>query len=122
MKIYYDNNKELSEEARKLIDFDADSIRRVIAAERGEEPEVWLAAPDSYQADGHTLRDSESIRLIAYSKKARVVYGTDGCNSCRHILDAPIEENKDEELATLSRRTQLPEALLQRLARVLRGD
>ena len=70
MKIYYDNNNELSEEARKLIDFDADSIRRVVAAERGEEPDVWLAATDGYQASGHLLRDSESIRLIAYSKNA----------------------------------------------------
>ena len=120
MEIYYASEDRLSEEANALVEFDMNSIRRVVAAERGDEPEVWVVAPEGYQTDGHTLRDSESIRLIAYSKHSRIVYATDGCNACRHILNTPLETKKDEELITLSEQTQLPQSLLQALARLIR--
>ena len=121
MEIYYVSDERLSAEANELVEFDVDSIRQVLAAERGEEPDVWMVAPNGYQAKGHPLRDSDSIRLVAYSRSSRIVYGTDGCNTCRHILDTPLETNTDEELATLAEQTQLPQSLLQGLARIIQS-
>ena len=44
MEIYYASEDRLSEEANALVEFDMNSIRRVVAAERGDEPEVWVVA------------------------------------------------------------------------------
>ena len=120
MQIYYASEESLSEKAKELVEFDMSSIRQLVAAERGEAPELWLVAPEGYQTKGHPLRDSESTRLIAYSKHSRVVYGTDGCNACRHALNTPLETNNDEDLAALSEQTQLPQSLLLALVRIIR--
>ena len=119
METYYSSDEALSERALQLVEFDVGSIRQAVAAERGDPPDVCLVAPNGYQTNGHPLRDSDSIRLIAYSKNSRVVYGTDGCNTCRHVLDKPLEAFTDDEREALSERTQLPPSLLHALARII---
>ena len=73
--------RELSAAASDLVEFDADSIRRV------GNPDVWLADPDAYEKNGRVLRDAESPRMLAYSTKAHVLYATDGCNTCTQQVD-----------------------------------
>jgi hypothetical protein len=73
--------RELSAAASDLVEFDADSIRRVGS------PDVWLADPDAYEKNGRVLRDAETPRMLAYSTKAHVLYATDGCNTCTHAVD-----------------------------------
>ena len=73
--------RELSAAASDLVEFDADSIRRVGS------PDVWLADPDAYEKNGRVLRDAETPRMLAYSTKAHVLYATDGCNTCTHTVD-----------------------------------
>ena len=78
----------LSAAAADLIAFDADSIKRL------GEVDVWLADPDQYEKNGRLLRDSESPRMLAYSKKDHVLYATDGCNSCSRKLTLPAADLK----------------------------
>jgi hypothetical protein len=73
--------RELSAAASDLVEFDADSIRRV------GNPDVWLADPDAYEKNGRVLRDTETPRMLAYSTKAHVLWATDGCNTCTHRVD-----------------------------------
>ena len=78
--------RKLSQAASDLIQFDADSIRQVISAHRLDNPDIWIADPDSYEKNGRLLRDSESPRLLAYSTKDEMLYASDGCNACsRHV-------------------------------------
>ncbi len=121
MKIYYLSKDALSDAAKAHVEFDMGSIRQVVAADRGDEPDVWLVAQHGYQTKGHPLRDSDSIRLLAYSKNSHVVYGTDGCNTCRHFLNTSLETIVDRELTAISERTQLPQTLLGHLARIIRS-
>ncbi len=53
----------LSAAASDLIEFDADSIRRL------GKPDVWLADPDAYEKNGRILRDTDTPRMLAYSTK-----------------------------------------------------
>ena len=122
MKIHYSSTGELSEEAQKLVDFDIESIQLVVAAQRSSEPDVWIVAPEGYQAKGHLLRDSDSIRLMAYSNRSDIIYATDGCNSCRHILETALEATDENGLATLAERAQLPLSMLRRLAELITKD
>jgi hypothetical protein len=122
MQIYYTSKTPSARQTQARIDFDVDSIRQVLAAEHGSEPDFWVADAEGYEANGHGLRDSESIRLIAYSRRDCIIYATDGCNACRHILGMPLETCPEDELAALSERIQLPTALLKRLAEALRGN
>jgi hypothetical protein len=71
----------LSAAASDLVEFDADSIRRLGA------PDVWIADPDAYEKNGRVLRDSESPRMLAYSRRDHMLYATDGCNSCTVSVD-----------------------------------
>ena len=119
MKIHCSGTGELSEEAQKLVDFDVESIQQVVAAQRGSEPDVWIVAPEGYQAKGHLLRDSDSIRLMAYSNRSDIIYATDGCNSCRYILETALEATDENGLAALAERTQLPMSMLQRLSQLI---
>jgi len=120
VEIHYSSKDVLSKAAERLVEFDADSLRQLVAAEGAAEPEVWLADPEGYQEGDHTKRDSESIRLVGYSTDAQIVYATDGCNACRHRLDARLEMFPEEELNRLSEHTQLPRHLLERLAELSR--
>lgn len=118
--IRFSSDLQLSDEARKLVDFDVGSIERLVAAERTGPPGTWLAEPNGYQDDGHVRRDSESIRLIAYASEARVLYATDGCNACRHTLEKSLETSGPGELEKVSRLTQLPLEMLQKLVELVR--
>jgi hypothetical protein len=73
--------RELSAAAADLIRFDEDSIGRVGS------PDVWVVDPDGYEKNGRLLRDTESPRMLAYSTKDRMLYATDGCNSCARPVD-----------------------------------
>ena len=75
---------ELSESAHRLLQFDMDSIRQMVAARHDDAPAVWIADPDRYQTDGHAARDSDRIRLMAWVPSSGMIYATDGCNSCWH--------------------------------------
>ncbi len=116
--IVFSSNAHLSDEARRLVDFDIQSIERLVAAERTGEPDAWLADPDGYQEDGHVRRDSDLIRLVAYARHAGVIYSTDGCNACRHSLERPLEAANDAELENVSRLTQLPLAMLRKIVEI----
>jgi len=83
----FTHEKQLSKEASDLIQFDADSIRQVVTSRHGSNPDVWLANPDAYESNGRLLRDTESPRLLAYSKTDQVLYATDGCNTCTRRVD-----------------------------------
>lgn len=111
---------ELSAKALELIEFDADSIRQVVAAERLSNPETWLVDPLEYEKNGRLLRDSESPRMLAYSKKDRVLYLTDGCNSCARHLPVMLEDYPLDELPTFAQEHELRPELVQRLASLLR--
>ena len=97
----FTHEKNLSKEASELIQFDADSIRQVVTSRHGSNPDVWLANPDAYENNGRVLRDTESPRLLAYSKSDQVLYATDGCNTCTRRVDlCALTAHELEEFAT----------------------
>jgi hypothetical protein len=105
--------RDLSAAASELIEFDADSIRRLGS------PDVWLADPDSYEKNGRLLRDTDSPRMLAYSTKDRLLYATDGCNSCTRRLRTDLSELPPEELKRFAEENELRLELLQRLVTLL---
>jgi len=116
----YFRERELSPKALDLVRFDADSIRQVVAAEHLSNPETWLVDPDEYEKNGRILRDSQSPRMLAYSKKDRVLYMTDGCNSCARHLPATLEDYPPSELPNFALEHELRPELVERLASLLR--
>ena len=74
--------RKLSAAGADLVQFDADSIRQIVRARQGVEPDVWVVDPERYEKNGRVLRDSESPRMLAYSRHDGTLYATDGCNSC----------------------------------------
>ena len=117
--IHYSKPADLSPEAEQLVEFDVTSLGQLIAARREPEPGFWLAAPEGYQSETHVLRDSPTIRLVAYSDDSRTLYATDGCNSCLHTLAVSIADTTHEELVSLAKRIQLPSETLERLVRLV---
>ena len=115
MKVRYSSKKTLSPEAEALIQFDMDSIRQVVTSKHGAEPETWLVDPDSYEKDGRVHRDSLSSRLLAYSAADRVVYATDGCNTCARHLDSPLSNMNESTLERFASESELRLDLLKRL-------
>ena len=77
--------RELSSPVSELVLFDADSIRQIA---RRDEPDFWVADPDQYESNGRILRDSETLRMLAYSSSKQILYATDGCNSCAYPVPA----------------------------------
>lgn len=114
-EILYSSDVALTDGARQLVQFDVESVAHMIRAAGDPRPDVWLARPEGYQADGHPLRDSESIRLIAYCHGSQTVYATDGCNACRHHLPQPPGKLTTEGIGTFAAETQVPYAMLLRL-------
>ncbi len=106
----------LSAKALDLVQFDYDSIRQVVSAEHLTTPDTWLVDPDEYEKNGRILRDSESPRMLAYSAKDRVLYATDGCNSCARHLPAKLESFSADDLQLFATENELRLELLQRLA------
>jgi len=104
--------RSLSAAASDLIEFDADSIRRVGTAD------VWLADPDAYEKNGRVLRDSESPRMLAYSTREHVLYATDGCNTCTHHVNL----NTIPTLEEFAEENELRLELLEALRSLLKGN
>jgi len=117
MKLF--RERELSRAASNLMEFDADSIRKVVSAEHLAEPNVWLADPDSYEKNGRILRDSDSPRMLAYSTKDQILYATDGCNSCSRRVHMDLELLSREELKALAEKNALRFELLEKLIDLL---
>lgn len=110
----------LSEAASDLVQFDADSIRQVVSSQHRTTPDVWLADPDAYEKNGRILRDSESPRMLAYSTRDRVLYATDGCNSCARHVPASIENLEEPQLQVFAEENELRPELLQKLIAILK--
>ena len=109
----------LSEAASDLIQFDADSIRQIVSSQHRTNPDVWLADPDAYEKNGRVLRDSDSSRMLAYSTKDQVLYGTDGCNSCARQVRATLESLPVDELKQFAKDNEIRLDLLQYLVSLL---
>ena len=116
----YFRERTLSRAASDLIQFDADSIRQIVSSQHQPAPEVWLVDPDSYEKNGRVLRDSDSSRMLAYSKSDRVLYGTDGCNSCARRVRTNLELLPADELKRFADDNELRLELLEHLAALLR--
>lgn len=106
--------RRISQAASDLVQFDQDSIRQVAAGRRLASPDVWVADPDAYEKDGRVLRDSESPRMLAYSTKDRILYATDGCNSCARPIALPAAD-----LEKLTGEDGIPKELLRALSALL---
>lgn len=115
-EIRYSSALELTAEALALVRFDVESVARLVRAGRDGDPDIWLARPEGYQTPEHALRDSDAIRLVAWCRGSGVLYATDGCNSCRHVLPTSPAEMSAEELAALATETQIPYPMLSGLA------
>src|ERR1700686_4488950 len=103
----------LSQAASDLVQFDADSIRQIVSSQHRSDPDVWLADPDAYENNGRVLRDSETQRMLAYSTKDQILYGTDGCNSCARQVR--LGSLPGDELKQLGESNELRLELLQQL-------
>jgi hypothetical protein len=117
MNFFHERN--LSQAASELVQFDADSIRHIVAAQHLSNPDVWLVDPDAYEKNGRVLRDSDSARMLAYSTKDRVLYATDGCNSCARQVQMSLERLSAQELKDLAEKNELRLELLEKLIDVL---
>jgi len=120
VRLEYFTSSRLSAAAEDLLRFDMDSIRQVVAAERGREPEVWLADPEQYERAGHVLRDSPSPRLLAYSLFDKTIYASDGCNACTRRLPVALGSLTDSELQTFAEDNDLRLDLIDRLVESVR--
>lgn len=118
----YYRERELSAKAKELVQFDADSIRQVVASDRLPAPETWLVDPDEYEKGGRIHRDSRFPRMLAYSAKSNVLYATDGCNSCARRLPGKLKTFSAEELRAFADDNEIPLELLQRLASLIQSD
>ena len=118
MSLQYLHDHNLSAKAQALAEFDMDSIRQIVAGRHSSPPTVWLANPDQYELNGRLLRDSTSPRLLAYSPEDRVIYATDGCNSCEHPLAVELSELSPDALRNLSRDSNIALDLLEGLRRL----
>ena len=109
-------NPPLSPKANDLVQFDMDSIRQVVAARHGKQPTIWMSDPGQYEQNGRILRDSASPRLLAYSPDDKVLYATDGCNSCAHPLEADLKVLSNDQLQSFARESKIRLELVERLA------
>ncbi len=121
MKLYRLNDRDVPPKAQELIDFDMDSIRQIAKSERLKVPELWLVNPDQYEKTGRILRDSTSPRLLAYSPERKVLFATDGCNSCAHFLAADLKELDGESLTTFANASKIEPRLLARMVAILKN-
>jgi hypothetical protein len=121
VKLYRLHDLDVTPKAQALIDFDMDSIRQVAASDRLKAPELWLANPEQYEMNGRILRDSTSPRMLAYSAERKVLFATDGCNSCTHFLSADLTELDADTLGTLSQESDIKPDLLDRMIAILKN-
>jgi hypothetical protein len=121
VKLHRLNDREVPPKAQELIDFDMDSIRQIAKAEKVRAPELWLANPDQYEETGRILRDSTSPRLLAYSPERKVLFATDGCNSCAHFLASDLKEFDENSLTTFANDSKIEPKLLSRMVAILQN-
>jgi len=121
MRLYRMNDRDVAPKAQELIDFDMDSIRLIAKAEQVRPPELWLANPDQYEDTGRILRDSTSPRLLAYSPERKVLFATDGCNSCAHFLTADLGELDAGALTAFANESKIEPKLLARMVAILKN-
>jgi len=121
VKLYRLSDRDIPPKAEELIDFDMDSIRQIAKSERLKAPELWLANPDQYEETGRILRDSTSPRMLAYSPERKVLFATDGCNSCAHFLPADLKELDDEKLRAFANDSKIEPVLLNRMVAILKN-
>ena len=112
-------SSQLSPAAENLVRFDMDSIRQMVAAEHGAEPDIWLADPSGYERGARLLRDSPHSRLVAYSRTDKRVYASDGCNACTRRLKVTLESLTDSELQTFAEDNDLRLDVLEKLTDLL---
>jgi len=117
---YYLHDRTLSAKAQALADFDMDSVRQIVAAKHSSPPTVWLVDPDQYEQNGRLLRDSTSHRLLAYSPEDRVLYATDGCNSCEHLLSSDLQMLNPDAIRALAEESHIRPELLEGLRALLK--
>jgi len=110
--------RELSAKAEELIEFDMDSIRQIAASQHLQAPEIWLINPDQYERAGRIQRDSTTARMLAYAPEHRIVFATDGCNSCTHSLGKDLNIFDREALIQLAAKGEIQLELLEGLARI----
>ena len=115
MRLEYLTGATLSPAAEERVRFDMDSIRQIVKAMHGNEPQVWVADPSAYEKDGRVLRDSPDSRILAYSAEDRVVYACDGCNTCTRRLEGSLESLSSSELQSFAAENDLRFDLLKRL-------
>ena len=115
MRILHLTEQSLSAKAEELVQFDMDSIQRVVAARHEHQPELWLADPEQYEKDGRIQRDSTTPRLLAYSSTTRTLYVTDGCNSCSHEVEVDLKNLNSGQLENFAEDTGIPLELLRKL-------
>ena len=121
MKLYRLNDREITPKAQELVDFDMDSIRLIAASEKLKAPQLWLANPDQYEAQGRLLRDSTSPRMLAYSTERNVLLVTDGCNSCVHFLKIDLKQMDEETLKNFSTESHVAPELLRRMVEIVKN-
>jgi hypothetical protein len=116
----YFRERTLSQPASDLIQFDADSIRQLAASQHQPSPDVWLVDPDAYEKSGRILRDTDFLRMLAYSKTEHTLYGTDGCNSCTRQVRTNLELLPADELKEFAIHNEMRVEMLEHLASLLR--
>ena len=79
------------------------------------EPDVWVVSTGDYETGGRVLRDTPHTRLVAYTAKDHMLYGTDGCNSCAKTVDLAEASRSIEALEKCSAEAGVPRLLLERL-------
>jgi len=121
VKLYRLEERDVTAKAQELIEFDMDSIRQIAKAEKLRAPELWLANPDQYEETGRILRDSTSPRMLAYSPERKVLFATDGCNSCAHFLAADLKELDERALKTFANESKIEPRLLARMVAILKN-
>ncbi len=115
MRLEYFTSATLSPAAEELVRFDMDSIRQIVKAMHGSEPQVWVADPQSYEKNGRVLRDSPESRLLAYSAADQIVYACDGCNTCTRRLYGSLEALSPSELQAFAAENDMRLDLLKKL-------
>jgi hypothetical protein len=113
--------RKLSQAASDLVEFDAASIRQVVSSQHLADPDIWLVDPDAYEKNGRVLRDSESARMLAYSTSSKVLYATDGCNSCTRHVGKNLGALSSAELHEMSEQNEIRWELLEELLAILRN-
>jgi hypothetical protein len=109
----------LSKAASDLVEFDVQSIDQVVSSQHLAKPDVWLADPEAYEKNGRVLRDSDSPRMLAYSRKDQVLYATDGCNCCTRRVQSDLRLLASDQLQEFALHNELRVELLERLIGLL---